>query len=61
MNRTAVICLSSGSFLLAVCIILTVFYRVFHVRLGDMWSYTGIGCAIAGILVLVVGLKHTGQ
>ena len=60
MNRTAIICLSTGSILLAVCIVLTVLFRAFHVYIGNPLAYTGVGCAIVGLVVLVVGIKYTG-
>lgn len=61
MNRTAIICLSTGTFLLAVCVILTVLYRVFHVYIGNPLAYTGVACAMLGIVVLVVGIKYTKE
>jgi hypothetical protein len=59
MNRAAVIFLSTGSFLLAICVILTVIFRVFHVRFCGELAYTGVVCLIAGMVVLVTGLYLT--
>ena len=61
MNKFAIIYLSTGSFLLAVCAVLTVIYRAFHVRINDPWAYTGIACVIVGITVFVVGLKYAKE
>ena len=61
MNRTAIICLSTGTLLLAVCVVLMVLFRVFHVYISNPVAYFGVGCAILGMVVLVVGIKYTGE